>query len=549
MHKPGLAGSSKLSIKSTHLIFIAALYFGSLLNLSFWRHVYANVNFHGLSDLIFTIGLGPAFIAAHIALISLILWPYVGKAVLIVLMLLSSITSYAMLQFGVHIDVYMVRNVFETSWREATDLISPGFATSFILLGLLPSLLLIRSRITYEPPLKEIKARAVMIAAALAVTALALGLSLDHYKSMRRHQRYVTRLINPTNMFYALTVNLKKKILTSRNLVIIDESPSRLPESEKGRPTVLVMVIGETSRSMSFSLNGYSKQTNPKLAQQDVVSFQEVIASATSTNVAVPSIFSDLGRKQFKVEEAVYRENLLELMQKTGIRILWRENDEGCKGVCDRVPTENMLTMSDPRFCSGGYCLDEFLIYNLEDYLKTVDKDTVLVLHTMGSHGPSYYQRYTDEFKRFQPTCDSSDILNCSPEAVINTYDNTIVYVDHILSKTIDILNKFPEINAAMLYVSDHGESLGEGGIYMHAAPYDIAPKEQLLVPLILWLNENLRQGRGLDYDCLKTSAGSSVISHDNIFHSVLGLMGIQSRTYQPELDIFKPCASGEPRD
>ena len=230
-------------------------------------------------------------------------------------------------------------------------------------------------------------------------------------------------------------------------------------------------------------------------------------------------------------------------MQKSGYKNIWKENDDRCKGVCDRVEdTEFMVKRKDSKFCNGQYCLDGVLLEDLEDILKNITTDTVIVLHTMGSHGPTYYQRYPEEFKKFKPTCDTADIQNCTTEQIINTYDNTILYTDYIVSSAIDILKKFPQYEAGVLYVSDHGESLGENNIFLHGMPYKIAPDEQTQIPLVMYMNENMKRWDYIDYDCMKKQAAKNVYSHDNLFHSVLGLLEIDTKVYDRDYDFFKAC-------
>lgn len=531
-------------ISSRRLIILAALYFLTVLNLNFWKFMFQTVELTSSGDFLFAVSLPLFLFGGLTAAFSLLVWPYLAKPALIGLTLLSSATGYAMLNYGIHIDIFMIRNVFETTWREATDLVTPGWLAFVGVFGLLPSMWLARVKIEYQPGGRELRSRLILTGLALAAVVGLVALNYEHYSSFRRQHRYVTRFINPSNIIYGTVKYAKQLVLTQRNFVLIDDQVGRLaaPDPE---PTVFILIAGETARAMNFSLNGYPRPTNPRLTGRDIISFGDVTAAGTSTNVALPSMFSDLPRARVDIEAAGFRENLLNLLEKAGYGVLWRENDEGCKNICDRVPTENMTSLNNPRFCDGRYCYDQVLIDDLEEYLRTVTKDTFIVLHTMGSHGPTYYLRYTDEFRAFEPTCDTSDIRSCSSEALVNTYDNTIVYTDHIISETIDILKKFPGYKTGLLYVSDHGESLGENGIYLHAAPYDRAPAEQLKVPMILWLSEMMQVQDGIDYDCLKESRDRP-LSHDHLFHSILGLMNVSSHTYQPELDLFRPCRPPE---
>ena len=221
---------------------------------------------------------------------------------------------------------------------------------------------------------------------------------------------------------------------------------------------------------------------------------------------------------------------------------IWLENDDGCKNVCHRITLEDMVATQNPKHCEKDFCRDEVLLEGLEERIAKLKGNTVIVLHTMGSHGPTYYKRYTDDFKKFQPTCDTSDLQKCSKEEIVNTYDNTILYTDFIISSVIDILKKFPQYETGLIYMSDHGESLGENNLYLHGLPYAIAPDEQTKVPFLVWLSPQLKQAAKLDTVCLKKDARLGSYSHDNLFHSILGLLDIQTKVYNPKLDVFQNC-------
>lgn len=306
--------------------------------------------------------------------------------------------------------------------------------------------------------------------------------------------------------------------------------------------TVLVLIIGETSRGMNFSLNGYSRQTNPYLSKEDVISFVDVTSAGTSTAVSVPCMFSHLPRTECDPVKAQNTENLLDVLQKAGYQILWLENDDGCKGVCSRVPNKEMIEIGHPALCDKDSCFDEVMLEHLDDYLKKVNQDTVVVLHLIGSHGPTYHKRYPDNFRIFTPTCDTADLQKCSRQQIINTYDNTVAYTDYIVAKAIELLKQRPNFEAGLLYVSDHGESLGENALYLHGVPYAFAPKEQTQVPMILWMSEVMKKEDHVDYECLKEKVRPIALSHDNLFHSLLGLMEIKTELYNQQYDFFRDC-------
>jgi lipid A ethanolaminephosphotransferase len=534
-----LAIRGKLNIKSEYLIISLTLYFGVIFNLSLWRFVlnYIEFNFSGILFLSSSMLL---ILSLLYTIFSLIVLPYITKPLVSVLLLISSGINFLMLRFGVYIDVDMLRNTFETTAREASDFFTIPFILVFTLTGILPALLLIFSNIKYSSLWNEVKRRVVLSAAFLLAAAI-LGLFIyKDYASFMRNNREFRKLVNPGNYIYAAFRYIESMRRVEKQLIHIDEEAVHALYRED-LITVVIFIVGETARAKNFSLYGYEKETNPLLAKQDIIVFKEVWACGTSTAISVPCMFSDKTRKDFKTGEAKYTENLIDLAKQSGYEVIWLENDDGCKGVCERVYTEDMRKTGDQKYCDVSYCKDEVLIHDLEDRLKKIKKDTFLILHTMGSHGPSYYKRYPGEFKKFTPTCDTADIQKCSKEAVINTYDNTIVYTDYIISSTIAALNKFP-FNGGVFYVSDHGESLGENNLYLHSLPYKIAPKEQLRVPMILWMSENMKTWESIDYGCLKKEAETKVYSHDNIFHSIIALLEIKSKLYDKNHDIFSSC-------
>jgi lipid A ethanolaminephosphotransferase len=225
--------------------------------------------------------------------------------------------------------------------------------------------------------------------------------------------------------------------------------------------------------------------------------------------------------------------------------VLWKDNNSGCKGTCNRVPSEDVSQKKDPRWCRNGECFDEIMLEGLDQQLAHHKGDLLLVLHQKGSHGPAYYLRYPDEFAHFTPVCQTNKLQDCSRETITNAYDNTILYTDHVLARVIELLKQQQDhYNTALWYMSDHGESLGENNLYLHGAPYSFAPETQTHVPMVQWISDGFAARSKLDLNCLRQVANRPV-SHDNLFHSMLGILDIQTSAYQPELDLFKACRKG----
>jgi len=329
----------------------------------------------------------------------------------------------------------------------------------------------------------------------------------------------------------------------------IDASKGKI-WSNNGRRTVTIIMVGETARAMNFSLNGYSRQTNPLLSvQSGLINFRQVQSCGTATAVSVPCVFSALGRRHYSETKGKSQEGLLDVLKHAAIDVYWLDNNSGCKGVCDRVQYTDLSlpTASDP-LCNAEDCYDEKLLRDLPQLIKNATKDMVIVLHQKGSHGPSYWKRYPQRFAKFGPVCKTNELANCSVESITAAYDNSILYTDFIISKAIGILensNTLDGVDTALLYFSDHGESLGEKNMYLHGAPYFISPPEQRHVPFMIWLSKSFQMRFRIDERCLAARAEQE-FSHDNVFHSVLGMLAINTVVYNPELDIFNTCKNAQ---
>jgi lipid A ethanolaminephosphotransferase len=315
-----------------------------------------------------------------------------------------------------------------------------------------------------------------------------------------------------------------------------------------------MLVVGETARADHFQLNGYARPTNPELSQRGVVSFGDVTSCGTNTAASLPCMFSALGRAAFVAHKGA-QENLLDVAQRAGLAVLWLDNQAGCKGVCERVPHavagEPAPGMPPPAagLCHDGECYDEALLAGLDARLAALPAErrargVLLVLHQMGSHGPAYWLRSPPGRKPFQPECRTNVLQQCDRQAIVNAYDNTIAYSDHVLAGAIDWLGRqSAQYDAALLYVSDHGESLGENNLYLHGLPWSFAPREQKHVPMIVWLAPRAQAELGVTIACL-AARRDAALSHDNLFHTTLGYLGVATQAYRRELDALAPCRS-----
>jgi lipid A ethanolaminephosphotransferase len=372
--------------------------------------------------------------------------------------------------------------------------------------------------------------------------------------SLMRNHKPLRYMINPLNSVYAATRLAADQLPKQARALkpVGEDAQLGARYAQQPRPPLLVVVVGETARAQNWGLNGYARATTPVLAQwqaKGLVNFPDVRSCGTNTQVSVPCIFSPLTREQGGDQTAEHQ-NLLDVLQRAGLAVLWLDNQSGCKGVCDRVPNASTRDLKLPGLCDGGECFDEAMLHGLDERIAALDpqrraRGVVLVLHQMGSHGPAYFKRTPAARKTFMPECTSNTLSECPPEQLVNAYDNTIAYTDHFLGQTLQWLQTQADQGAydtGLLYFSDHGESLGEKGLYLHGVPYAFAPEQQTRVPMVTWLSAGLQQRSGVKADCLREQAAKP-LSHDNVFHSVLGLMDVKTAVHDPALDLYAPCA------
>jgi lipid A ethanolaminephosphotransferase len=307
------------------------------------------------------------------------------------------------------------------------------------------------------------------------------------------------------------------------------------------------MVVGETARAASWGLSGYARQTTPQLAQvPGLLNFADVTACGTSTEVSLPCMFAPVGRRDYDEARIRGSQSLLHVVARAGVQVLWRDNQSGCKGVCEGLPSEAVSAATAPGLCQGGRCWDEALVRGLDERLRalgaTPDTTQLLVLHMLGNHGPSYFRRYPAAFERFTPTCRDDDLGRCTREQIVNAYDNALLYTDHVLATLIATLAARSElVDSTLLFVSDHGESLGEKNLFLHGVPHAIAPREQTQVPMVMWWSEGFGHDTGLDTACVRQRATQHA-EHDHLFHTLLGWLDVRTALYQPSLDLMTGC-------
>jgi lipid A ethanolaminephosphotransferase len=522
-------------------------------NLPLWQRLWALPDVSGQRLLMLGL-LGLLVLALTAATLSLLALPRLFRPLVSLLLLVSAVSCHFMWQYGVVIDTTMLANVSHTDAQEVRDLLSWSLGLSVLLIAGPPLWWLWRRPIGLHTAGRQLGRNlgGVLLALLLALSVVALG--YQSLASLMRNDKALRYMINPLNTLYASGwMATQRTPRLGRSLTPLGEDVA-LGASYAGqaRPPLLLLVIGETARARNWGLNGYPRSTTPSLAhwqaQGDLVNFSNVTSCGTTTQVSLPCMFSPLGREQGGAKPAT-SENLLDVLQRAGLAVLWLDNQSGCKGVCDRVPEVHVRREPVPGLCAESWCFDEVLLHGLDERLQTLDpqrvaRGVVVVMHQVGSHGPAYFKRSPDTHKPFLPECRDTALNRCSTEQVVNAYDNSIAYTDHVLGQSIDWLqtqSASGRFDTGMVYVSDHGESLGENGLYLHGLPYALAPREQIHVPMVSWMSRGLQQRIGMTSDCLRGRAHLP-LSHDNLFHSVLGVMDVKTQVRDASLDLFAPC-------
>ncbi len=521
-------------ITSLQLIFAVSFFLVIAYNVSFWQHVGAAypLNFKNIGFLLSLFLVLSGFI---VFLLHLFSSRYTLKPMLIIILMASSLSSYFMLTYNVIIDDIMIQNVFETNMNEANDLFSYKALLYFLFLGALPSFLLYKMNIEYKPWKKELVSKLKVLPGALLMIFALMFLFSDFYASFLREDKSLRFYTNPTYYIYSLGKYIGSNV-NKGSVKIEARGLDAKIQTQSGRKKVVILVIGETARADHFSLNGYAHETNPMLKQKDIINFSNMYSCGTSTAVSVPCMFSQLDRNDYSDFKAELRENVLDVLDHAGVKVLWRDNNSDSKGVALRVQYEDFKHMGNKAFCDTTECRDEGMLYKLQEFIDKTDNNNILiVLHQMGNHGPAYYKRYPKAFEKFLPACETNQLQDCTQEEINNAYDNALLYTDYFLAKTIDFLDaNSKNMDTAMLYLSDHGESLGENGIYLHGVPYFIAPQAQTHVPEIVWFSESF----DVNTTNLKRDK-DKLFSQDNLFDSLLGLFNVTTKVYKKELDMF----------
>lgn len=527
--------------------FILAVYMALFLNLGFLIKVldiYANTN--SISNaMLLTIPV------ALISALNILLLPFSARAVLkpafIFILLTASLFNYGMYTYGAVFDDNMFTNVVQTDLGESRSYLSAHFVYFFFATGVLPALLVGPLRLRRD----HFKTTAINYALSVALSVLVLavigGVYYPDYTTVGRNNKILRKSLNPSYPYSQVYKYLYTTYFYTAPPYQTIAADARVIREKGAHKKLVILALGETQRSINYSLNGYTRNTNPYLSAYPVVSFKNVLSYGTSTAVSVPYIFSLATDRYNSSRAEMNRDNVLDALQRAGVHTEWLDNDGGCKGVCKNISYTDLRKKyaSDKALCPHqGSCFDSVFIEEMKEKLAALpDQDTVLALHFMGSHGPSYWQRYPASFRAFTPDCPQNDIQNCTQEALINTYDNSILFADFVMAEIVKLAQeKAPDYDIAFIFLSDHGESLGESGLYLHGLPKSIAPHEQRSVPLIAWMSDDFLKTEGLSPTCLRHAADLRHINDANIAQSLLGLLHVKTSAYHMPDDYFQPC-------
>jgi lipid A ethanolaminephosphotransferase len=517
---------------------IVTTYLLALCNATFWGHLVRIFEGRMLLGAVFA----GAIWALLFLVVSLLAVRRAQRPVLVALLLIAAVSSYYADKLGVIVDREMIQNAMTTTFAESRHLITGDFVLHVVLFGVLPSVLVLWVRLRRGSILRGLGAWVLSVATAAATVVGLLYVDLQTFMPVFREQKELLASVQPLAPI-AGAVRYAKMMLKSTEIVLQPTGPDAAPGpllAGAAKPVLLVIVAGETARAANWSLGGYGRETNPELAQRDIVYYSDTSSCGTATATSLPCMFSPLTKAEYSYQGGLENENLLDVLARAGFAIEWWDNNTGDKGIASRFSLRMMTAADGAEFCDPE-CTDAVFLRHVEEKAATITQNTVIVLHQIGSHGPSYWLRYPADREIFAPACKTPQLGDCSDAEIVNAYDNTIAFTDHVLATLIDRLEAEDRVIPALFYASDHGESLGENGLYLHGAPDFMAPPEQTHVPMLLWMSARFRDTLALDQACMAAASGGAV-SHDNMFSTILGLVDVTTVARDPALDLAGAC-------
>ncbi len=533
-----------LKISSISLTILTAVYFTFGLNFVLAGKIYNILTTADGLGIIFITTIPLFFISALTFIFTPFISKYIAKPFLVFILMASACVNYGAYTFGVIFNQDMLVNIFETATGEAFSYLNLKLVIWIFLSGIVPSLLVIFTKIEYKSFFIEILRKLLLMVVCAGIIALIALFFYKDYASIARNNPKLQKDIVPTYYLSSTFKYIKNTYFTTPlKYQEIGMDAKRIVEEENEK-YLFIFLIGETARAQNYQLNGYERDTNAYTSIIDnVISFKNVSSCGTATAVSLPCMFSMMGRSNYSRAQFDSQDNVVDILKRAGYKQIWIDNNTGCKGVCKNIET-HATTQIPELHCSGEECNDSVFLDVIDEQINSLNgQDGIIYLHLLGSHGPTYYKRYPPEHAKFKPDCRTSDLQNCTREEIINAYDNTILYTDYVMSEVIKNLGKHEETyKTGVIYMSDHGESLGENGLYLHGMPYGFAPEEQTHIPFIVWLSDSMIKHEKMDMKCMKDTAQSGVFSHDNLSHTLLEVMDVKTTASDPKKDMWEHC-------
>lgn len=539
----------KFKIKVISLLtfnLLLAIWLGFFLNISFYERLRSLTPYTGIKANLFVAASVMVVIAVYNFILQWVSWKWNAKLIAMILIVIGGLASYMVTSLGVLITADQIQNIMQTNFAEARDTWSWNLLLWVLGMIVLPIATILFVQIKPEPIAGQILSKFVVSGLSLLIVAGTLFVFYVDFAAIFREHRDLKRMLSPQNML-AASVSYYKKKVPHQNLPLLGYGVDAKihDQNTENLPKLMVLVVGETARAESFALDGYARNTNPKLAQQEIINFSQVSSCGTATAVSLPCMFSGMPRVDYDEQLASHREGLLDIAKRAGYQVTWIDNNSGCKGTCDRVEQFKIPDTLQQKWCKNDECLDGILVDSLKVYLEKIPaQDTrprLVVLHQIGSHGPAYYERVPRVFSQFKPTCDTNAIQGCDHDQLINSYDNTVLYTDHILDTLIETLKNTTQYRSAMWYLSDHGESTGEHGMYLHGAPYAIAPTQQTHIPMLMWFSKSWQQQAEKQVHCLLQQQDKK-LSQDNLFPTMLSLLDVKTKVIDSNNNMLTAC-------
>lgn len=548
-HSSFFSQRPKKSISLSGFNMLLAIWLGLILNFAFYQKIHEFTPYANLKAGLLLAATALIIIAFYNLVLQWLNWKWNAKILASVLIILGGFSAYFVNSLGVVITPDQIQNMLQTDAREVRDLWSMRLIIWTLGFVIFPLGIVWMLQIQPTSTGHQLVHKSLSSVVSLGLILGLLFCFYVDYAAIFREHRDLKGMLSPQNSI-ASTLSYYKKKAPKANLPLVafGEDAHLLQQAQmQEHPKLMVLVVGETARAESFALNGYASNTNPELSKLAVINFSQVSSCGTATAVSVPCMFSGMSRETYDEQLASHREGLLDIAQRAGYQVTWIDNNSGCKGACDRVQKYQIPAQLKQKWCdAGGECFDEILVDSLKDYLAHLDKNNpkpqLIVLHQMGSHGPAYFKRSKAPYQPFQPTCNSNAIQGCSTEELKNSYDNSIVYTDHVLAQIIETLKQQTPYQTGFWYLSDHGESTGEHGLYLHGAPYSMAPTQQTHVPMLMWFSDAWKQQNIQQISCLKGQTNQAR-SQDHLFPSLLSLLDIKTQVTEAKNDMLAQCS------